>query len=116
MVVCPPCPQWEEALRSQSGTYTEAGFSAAKRAADCRQMSMATARQNGVWKAAAVKTAASLVGRGWGPDTQLRRAATLCLLGFSADTLAIYGGRQGAGEVRPWGSGSATGRSQARTG
>lgn len=65
--------QWEEALRSQSGTYTEAGFSAAKRAADCRQMSMATARQNGVWKAAAVKTAASLVrgGAGGGTGAQL---------------------------------------------
>ncbi|KAG2497818.1 hypothetical protein HYH03_004088 [Edaphochlamys debaryana] len=53
--------KWEETLRAHSGTYTEAGYSASKRAADCKQLSYASAKQNSVWKAAAVKTAASLV-------------------------------------------------------
>ncbi|PNH07240.1 Sorting nexin 2B [Tetrabaena socialis] len=53
--------KWEEAVRAQSGTYTEAGYSAAKRSVDCKQLSVASARQNAVWKTAAVKTAASLV-------------------------------------------------------
>ncbi|KAG2425916.1 hypothetical protein HYH02_014915 [Chlamydomonas schloesseri] len=53
--------KWEETLRAHSGTYTEAGYSASKRAADCKQLSYATARQHTMWKSASVKTAASLV-------------------------------------------------------
>ncbi|KAG2440841.1 hypothetical protein HXX76_003696 [Chlamydomonas incerta] len=53
--------KWEETLRAHSGTYTEAGYSASKRAADCKQLSYATARQHTIWKSASVKTAASLV-------------------------------------------------------
>ncbi|KXZ56206.1 hypothetical protein GPECTOR_1g179 [Gonium pectorale] len=53
--------KWEETLRAHSGTYTEAGYSASKRAADCKQLSYASARQHTVWKTASVKTAASLV-------------------------------------------------------
>ncbi len=60
--------QWEETLRAHSGTYTEAGFSASKRAADCKQLSYASARQHTLWKTAAVKTAASLVS-GYYPGT-----------------------------------------------
>ncbi|GLC72447.1 hypothetical protein PLESTF_001248700 [Pleodorina starrii] len=53
--------KWEETLRAHSGSYTEAGFSASKRAADCKQLSYASARQHTLWKTASVKTAASLV-------------------------------------------------------
>ena len=60
LCACDP-PQWEEALQAQSGAYTEGGHSAGKRSADCRAMSMANAKQQGMWKSVAVKTAASLV-------------------------------------------------------
>ncbi|EFJ43031.1 hypothetical protein VOLCADRAFT_96778 [Volvox carteri f. nagariensis] len=53
--------KWEETLRANVGSYTEAGFSASKRAAHCKQLSFASARQHTVWKTASVKTAASLV-------------------------------------------------------
>ncbi|GIL92817.1 hypothetical protein Vretimale_19222 [Volvox reticuliferus] len=53
--------KWEETLRANVGSYTEAGFSASKRAADCKQLSFASVRQHNLWKTASVKTAASLV-------------------------------------------------------
>lgn len=52
---------WEEALLAQAGHYTEEGLSAQRRAGDAKSLAYALTRQTGVWKHAAVKTAASLV-------------------------------------------------------
>lgn len=111
--------QWEETLRAHSGTYTEAGYSASKRAADCKQLSYATARQHTLWKSASVKTAASLVrglglgaGVGWRGEEGnggwwLSIAAKQASGGFMGGGKACragYQGDQGSRRLRTVGS------------